>query len=143
MGDKAGIEELKEIFNAADKDKSGSLCRDELKEVLCKGNRKITESQLDEVFCYFDDGTGGDKRITLDEFIKGLQKLFDFVEELKELFKQFDTDNSGCLDRNELKKVLSECGHQFTESEIDDILREVDPNGDKKVSCEEFLCFFS
>lgn len=69
--------------------------------------------------------------------------MFFSVEEFRCLFEQCDADKSGHLDRNELKKVLSDSGHKFTEAEIDEILKQADPSGDKKISFDEFINAFT
>ena len=61
------------------------------------------------------------------------------IKKLSGLFSQYDADNSGYLDKNELRKVLEASGHKFTEAEINDILKSADTSGDGKISFEEFF----
>ncbi|CAL1530931.1 unnamed protein product [Lymnaea stagnalis] len=135
---KQTIDQWKELFAAADKDKSGTLDVLELRDMLRRGNSKMTDSQIADAFVYFD-GPKGDRRITLEEFVKGMNNLNDFIAKLSALFKQYDNDNSGYLDKNELRKVLEASGHKFTDAEVNEILRNADSSGDGKISFEEFL----
>ena len=49
----------------------------------------------------------------------------------------FDTDNSGALSPNEIKKVL--CFDSSVDpAEVDKIIEEVDENGDGEIQFEEF-----
>lgn len=58
---------------------------------------------------------------------------------MKQLFKELDTSGNGLLDRNELKCLLKKTGKNFTEAEVDEILKDADKNGDNQISYEEFI----
>lgn len=139
---KSSDNELQKLFKEADTDGSGCLSKEELKKLLQKGNRNVTPSQIDEVFKFFDSDCG-DKQISYDEFLNGLKKISEFIQGLKAFFKKYDTNNSGCLDKNELKKILCESGHKFTDAEVDEIMKRADPNGDNEISFDEFVAAFS
>lgn len=138
MAPKKSVKEWEEAFKLADKDGSGTLEKKELSELLKKSNCNMPDSQIDNVFVYFD-GPNGDERITMEEFTKGMRNIEIFVGRLKSLFDKFDTDKSGFLDKNELRKVMEFSGHKFTDSEINDILVGADKSGDGKISFDEFL----
>ena len=53
-------------------------------------------------------------------------------ERLFATFQQFDTDGSGTIDPHELQQVLG------PDVDVDEVLREVDSNGDGVVDYEEF-----
>ncbi|KAK3771291.1 hypothetical protein RRG08_024370 [Elysia crispata] len=138
MAPKKSVSEWEEAFKLADKDGSGTLEINELRELLKEGNCNMPDSQIADVFVYFD-GPKGDKRITMEEFNKGMRNLEMFIGKLRQLFDKFDTDKSGFLDKNELRKVMEFSGHKFTDSEINDILKGADSSGDGKISFDEFL----
>jgi len=102
----------------------------------------LTDTQIQNFFEHFE-GPGGNKKITKEEFIAGLKKIEDFIQELKQVFEEHDADKSGSLDRRELKAILDSFGEAFTENEINDIIKDVDPSGDGKVSFEEFVAAFT
>jgi Ca2+-binding EF-hand superfamily protein len=53
-------------------------------------------------------------------------------------FRLFDKDNSGSISAEEVKEVLS-VGRKFSNENIwNDIIKEVDVNGDGEISYEEF-----
>ncbi|KAH9524712.1 Calcium-binding protein SP 1A [Bulinus truncatus] len=106
-----------DLFHTADRDGNGTLDINELRILFRRAGSKITESQLLEVFEYFD-GPHGDRKITLAEFIRGIKKIEDFHRDVETLFYRYDRDRSGYLDRNEMKTLLNSTGHRFTAREI-------------------------
>lgn len=63
-------------------------------------------------------------------------------DEMLELFKKLDVDNSGTLSRQEIQAGIR-VFKQVSDSEIDRIMREVDANGSGEVDYSEFIaaCF--
>ena len=66
-----------------------------------------------------------------------------FGQTVDELFKEGDIDKSGYIERNELKKFLSDLGKTLglpspTEAVVDSELKRLDLNGDGKISKKEF-----
>lgn len=62
-------DEIKEAFDLIDQDKSGSLTKDEVREVMKAVFREnYNESLLDEVFNSAD--VSGDGKISYEEFVK-------------------------------------------------------------------------
>ena len=61
-------------------------------------------------------------------------------ETLIEAFKYIDKDNSGGITRSELKEVLrsfSRTGEDIPDTDIDDLIREADVDGDGDISFSE------
>jgi len=56
---------------------------------------------------------------------------------LRQCFELFDMDNSGTITTDELKKVLGK-GSQVDDAEWDEILDEVDEDGNGEIDFEEF-----
>ena len=55
------------------------------------------------------------------------------------VFKHFDDDNTGYLDPNKIKAMLSECYFNLDESAIADMISIADTDADGKISEYEFL----
>ncbi|KAK0060109.1 caltractin, partial [Biomphalaria pfeifferi] len=53
------------------------------------------------------------------------------------LFKKYDADNSGYLDRKEMKNLILSTGHNFTPKEIEDMIDRADANKDGQISLDE------
>merc|ERR1719217_1490173 len=65
-------------------------------------------------------------------------------EEIKAMFKEFDTDGSGFITKEELKEAITEMcdGEEIDDDEYDEILHDYlgdDADKDGKVSYEEFF----
>lgn len=58
-------------------------------------------------------------------------------KKLKAAFRMFDKDDSGYISKDEVKESLMKI-HKFTEDEINEIIGQVDENGDGEISFEEF-----
>jgi calcium-dependent protein kinase len=56
-------------------------------------------------------------------------------DKLEAAFKMFDKDGSGLITADEIKEVL---GAGIPESSMNEILKQVDENGDGEISFEEF-----
>lgn len=61
------------------------------------------------------------------------------VAEIRKSFNVCDEDGSGTIERNELSRVMKELGETPTQEELEDILKDLDKNGDGSISWEEFL----
>lgn len=83
----------------------------------------------------------GDCEIDFDEFLLLMKSRIgtrDAEQELRDAFAVFDTDNSGAIDRKELKRLMKKLGQALSEAELDAMMSEVDENGDGEISFEEF-----
>lgn len=57
---------------------------------------------------------------------------------IRDVFLQWDTDGSGCIEKEELAHVLTRLGN-FTDDDVDRIMVEVDRNGDGLIQYDEFV----
>jgi calmodulin len=53
--------------------------------------------------------------------------------------KVFDKDGNGYITKNELRHLMNNIGENFTEKEIEEMIREADTDGDGKVNYSEFV----
>ena len=65
------------------------------------------------------------------------------VEVLVEAFKVFDREGKGKISRDRLLEVFSSLGTETfrppSETELDELMKEADANGDGEIDCEEFV----
>lgn len=56
-------------------------------------------------------------------------------------FNSYDTDGSGSLDRTEMREAMAEMGRRPSETELDDMIKIADTDGDGTVTLEEFSLY--
>ncbi|KAJ8309338.1 hypothetical protein KUTeg_014212 [Tegillarca granosa] len=123
MGDMDTETELKEAFDVFDKDRSGTLDFDELKNVMASIGQNLTDGEIEAMIRVADKK--GDGQINFDEF--------------REAFNLFDEDGGGSITAKELGTVMKSLGQNPTEQEIEDMINEVDEDGNGEIEFEEFL----
>jgi calcium-dependent protein kinase len=83
-----------------------------------------------------------DKNGTIDysEFVMATlnKKNLLSIERLEAAFKIFDKDNNGFIDVAEIKEVLGKGNSNLTDDVWNELVKEVDFNGDGEVSFKEF-----
>ena len=61
-------------------------------------------------------------------------------EELRDVFKVFDKDNSGFISASELKEVSSKLGRNLTDEDVKEMMKETDLDEDGKISYQGKCC---
>ena len=114
MADQSAIEGLREQFEAIDKDKTGSLSADELKQAVLKCNIDVPQDRVDDIIAEVD--YFGNKRINYTEFLVATLDVKSFLDDqkLEAVFKQFDTDNSGVITQDNIVNAMQKMGHAIT-----------------------------
>ncbi|MGQ4647199.1 EF-hand domain-containing protein [Lyngbya aestuarii] len=131
----AEVEKLWEAFNVFDADSSGAISAEELGQVMRSLGQSPSDTELRDMIKEVDVDLSG--TIDLDEF-KALMvsRQGDRESRLKLAFSVFDPDGSGQITVNELHNVMSQFG--LTDEELDEIIKEVDHDGDASIDFEEF-----
>ncbi|CCH62443.1 hypothetical protein TBLA_0H01560 [Henningerozyma blattae CBS 6284] len=65
------------------------------------------------------------------------------IEEYREIFNLFDKDHSGSISGSELTSVMRSLGLKPTESEVTDLMNEIDLDGNHQIEFDEFLVLMS
>jgi Ca2+-binding EF-hand superfamily protein len=63
-------------------------------------------------------------------------------DELRVAFRQFDQDDSGYIQANELENIMQKMGRHYNKSQINAMVKSLDTSGDGKISFEEFVQLF-
>ena len=63
----------------------------------------------------------------------------DQISEFKEAFSLFDKDDDGCITTKELGTVMRSLGQNPTEAELQDMINEVDADGNGTIDFPKFL----
>lgn len=89
------------------------------------------------IFCHIVYHCTENGEIDIQEFQTYYIKTFAKVseeEELSEAFKQFDKNNDGFIDAEELRTTMTHFGRKLTAKEAQEMLDLADINGDGKVN---------
>ena len=74
--------------------------------------------------------------INFNEFVKLMLPVFTGKfddDSLYFAFKKFDSNNTGYITAVELRQVLAKIGQNYSERQIDDMIRTVDKDGDGRL----------
>eukprot|EP01017_Pseudomicrothorax_dubius_P025872 TRINITY_DN2839_c0_g1_i3.p1 TRINITY_DN2839_c0_g1~~TRINITY_DN2839_c0_g1_i3.p1 ORF type:complete len:506 (-),score=114.62 TRINITY_DN2839_c0_g1_i3:62-1579(-) len=132
-------EELVKLFKSLDKNNDGVLSREEMRD----GFRSYyTDQDPDEMVNAIMQNVDVTKNNKVDyfEFIMAAmnrQKVLS-RQRLEAAFKAFDQDGNGFITVQELKQILAEKNTGDDQSMWENLIREVDTNGDGQISLVEF-----
>ena len=81
------------------------------------------------------------KRKTITKEIKRRVKNIDPImeEKYKEAFDMFDTDGSGEISANEIRRLLKTFGQDVTRQEAAEMIKDLDTDQDGSINFEEFI----
>ncbi|XP_034289755.1 calcium-binding protein 4 [Pantherophis guttatus] len=143
------LDELLDAFKEFDTDQDGFLSYKDLGDCMRTMGYMPTEMELLEVSQHIKMRMGG--RIDFEEFVEMMRpKVLEEtahmvgVRELKIAFREFDTDGDGAISSLELRQAVTALlDEQLNAQELDEILQDVDLNGDGKVDFDEFVMMLS
>ncbi|XP_068560173.1 calcium-binding protein 1a isoform X1 [Cebidichthys violaceus] len=143
------MDELRDAFKEFDKDKDGFISCKDLGNCMRTMGYMPTEMELIELSQQINMNLGG--HVDFEDFVelmgpKLLAETADMIgiKELKDAFREFDTNGDGAISTSELRDAMRKLlGQQVGLKEVEDILREVDLNGDGLVDFEEFVRMMS
>ena len=61
----------------------------------------------------------------------------------EDAFNKFDVDQSGYIDVSELEQIVESCGETLSRKETDELMRNLDTNGDGTVEKSEFMAWWT
>ncbi|KAH8804344.1 hypothetical protein F5884DRAFT_822452 [Xylogone sp. PMI_703] len=130
------ISEYKKVFSLF----ASHITIQELGAVMRSLGQNPSESELQDLLNEVD--TGNDGAIEFPEFIAMMArktKEVDAEQEILEAFKVFDRDNNGFICATELRHVMAAIGEKLTDTDINEMIRATDKDGDGRISYEEFV----
>lgn len=128
----------RKAFNYYDRNKNGVIDTKELGYLMRTLGQNPTENELLEICNQVDDDENG--TMSFKEFLTLMSKQQSLSpEELQQAFRVFDRNCDGYIDGYELKHLLTNLGEKLTEEEVDEMICEVDMDGNGLVDYEEFV----
>jgi len=133
---KLEITKLWDTFQVFDGEGNGSISLAELEKITTSLGQNLTPVQLRDMIKEVDTDLSGS--IDFEEFLALIvSQQGDRVSRLQLAFSVFDENNNGQITIAELKGVMSRFG--LTEAELQEIIQEVDHDGDGSIDLEEFM----
>jgi len=127
------LEYLKSLFESADGDKSGSIDREELKNLLVAAGYKFNEKQVELFYKMCDeDGSG---KIEVSDFFA--LTLFIFWAQI--LFAKADTDGNDSIEVNEFNNALKRLGILMPPEGVAKYFNELDTDQSGTLNFEEYM----
>ena len=125
------------MFKSIDKNSDGKLSRKELIEGYTQILGELAEDEVDRIMKIAD--TDGSGEIDYSEWVIATMDKKKLLTEDKLLmaFSMFDKDNGGSISSAEVKDTIG-VGKNIDEKLWNEIINEVDVNGDGEISFQEF-----
>ena len=134
---KEQIGDCKKLFDEMDLDRDGKLTFSELKAGCKTMNLGLSDDKIKEIITIPKGGRSISEQdcITFPEFLISMSQDNPDVEsisnEIITAFKIFDHDGTGEISITELKHVLTNMGHKFTDEEVDEMFSAAGITADK------------
>lgn len=134
------IGSFKDAFTLFCVDEDGSICSKELGLILKSLGQNPTNAELQDMINEVDaDGSG---RLDFPEFLLMMAnqvRQTESEEEIRESFRVFDKDGNGFISTHELRHVLNNLGEKLNDLEIEEIICDIDIDGDGQINYQEFF----
>mmetsp|Transcript_40526 Transcript_40526/g.35961 ORF Transcript_40526/g.35961 Transcript_40526/m.35961 type:complete len:149 (+) Transcript_40526:87-533(+) len=132
------ILDLRKIFLQLDENGDGTLTLDELTEGL-KKLPDFNQKEIERIMESIDTDKSG--RIDYTEFLAATMERNVYLKEEKLFmaFKMFDKDGNGFITPQELKEVLGSHLSDKDQKIFEDLIKDVDQNGDGLIDYDEFI----
>lgn len=131
------VAEIVNLFIKLDTNHDGTLSLNEIQAALVQSD--ISKPELEALINSLDvDGSGS---VDLTEFTAALmsRRLYMSQEKLWNAFKRFDINDRGRISANELKEVLDKENLVKDPGYWEEMIREVDIDGDGTIDFDEFV----
>ncbi|XP_065158369.1 programmed cell death protein 6 [Atheta coriaria] len=125
---------LWDVFQRVDRDRSGYINVEELGSALSNGTwSPFNPETVRLMIGMFDRQNKG--QVNFEDF----GALWKYVTDWQNCFRSFDRDQSGNIDRGELKTALTTFGYRLSEPLIDTLMRKFDRLGRGTILFDDFI----
>ncbi|XP_061172188.1 troponin C-like [Saccostrea echinata] len=127
------VDMYREAFSFFDKTKKGYIVADDFERALTRINQisqtTTTREEAESLVKEYD--VNGDGKITFEELVVSIVKRLETKDrdsQLQKLFKNFDSDNDGALNKEEFVALLGSLDDKISATDIEEILADFDEN---------------
>ncbi|CAG9318709.1 unnamed protein product [Blepharisma stoltei] len=134
------IAEIKETFSLFDKNGAGTISLDEMAIIIRSLGQTPTEAEIENMKREADPNSTG--RIDYPEFLAIFAKYQrDPISEQEILgaFEELDERKKGMISLKRLKHLMSTCGENLTDEEIQKMVRLANPDGEGNINYRDFI----
>ena len=130
----------KKIFKLYDEDNDGFVDFVYLSEMMRSAGAIFLDNDLERPMETIRNNNGADIFTEKDytELCLKFTNTDETVEDLIEAFKFWDTDNSGRVSTDDIKRALTTLGDKLSEDEINALVKEADPNNIGAIDYEHY-----
>lgn len=131
-------QQYERVFNHFDKNGDGKISPWELQQCVGAIGGELSLADAEAAVEFSD--SDGDGLLGLDDFIKLVEggEEEEKVKDLKEAFKMYEMEESGCITPKSLKRMLSRLGDSRTIDECKAMISQFDLDGDGVLNFDEF-----
>ncbi len=134
-----GSYQFKSLFYKADTDHNGLISYPELKALMDKSGCPCSEAELQDYVNDVDINENGEIDVnSFLDIIENYQKENDTEEELQEVFKIFDKNNTKLITVQNVLDIFSKIDENIKEEEILQMFKECDLDHDGYLNYQEF-----
>jgi len=121
MFDQAQIQEFKEAFNMIDQNRDGFVDSEDLKDMLASLGKEVKDKDVDAMVNEAPGAINFTMFLTMfGEKLNGT----DPEEVIKNAFACFDDEQTGKINEDYLRELLTTMGDRFTDEQVDEMFRE-------------------
>ena len=136
------LAEFREIFNLVDKDKGGSISRDELGELMDTLGIRASKEEIDLMINEIDEDNNGE--IDFEEFVAVMSRKVNAnytSTEVKSAFKAFEINgSSGYVTIDSLRKALMSYGtEKLSLQQANDLLCQLEQDNQGRVNYIDYV----
>lgn len=122
------------VFQRVDKDRSGVIEENELQQALSNGTwTPFNPATVRSIIAMFD--RENKRGINFTEFAG----VWKYITDWQGVFRTYDRDGSGAIDKNELKQALTGFGYRLSDQFYDILIRKFDRQGRTQVAFDDFI----
>ncbi|KAK4483212.1 hypothetical protein RD792_010393 [Penstemon davidsonii] len=136
-------EQYMRVFNQFDTNRDGKISPVELKQCVASIGGEMTAEEAEAAVVLMDSDCDG--LLNLEDFVKIVEGANEEEKgnDLKEAFKMYEMEGSGCITPKSLKRMLCRLGERRSVEDCKNIIGYFDLNEDGVLNFDEFKVMMS